>query len=184
MSQHRGILSSPSSPQSLQSSKKRYVILQRSKSRIRYSPLSSLYPFIPTYIYHHHHLPLSPYTHSTHILRTTHMHILIWLYGWTHSSGSMVWLCNKCLQVCISCLPTYEHHISLLVIGWERRHNVTLPYTKNTTYLERREKAYTINALVRIHKYHKWETWEGYTKESLSFIWKSAKLWNNGWSKS
>jgi hypothetical protein len=42
----------------------------------------------------------------------------------------------------------------------ERRHNVTLPYTKNTTYLERREKTYTINALVRIHKYHKWETWE------------------------
>jgi hypothetical protein len=30
-----------------------------------------------------------------------------------------------------------------------------LPYTKNTTYLERREKAYTINVLVRIHKYHK-----------------------------
>jgi hypothetical protein len=75
MSQHRGILSSPSSPESLQSLKKRYVFLQRSKSRIRYSP--SLYPFIPTYIYHHHHLPLSPYTHSTHILRTTHMHILI-----------------------------------------------------------------------------------------------------------
>jgi hypothetical protein len=135
MSQHRGILSSPSSLQSLQSSKKRYVFLQRRKSRIRYLP--SLYPFIPTYIYHHHHLPLSPYTHSTHILRTTHMHILIWLYGRTHSSGSMVWLCNKCLQVCISCLPTYKLHISLLVIGWERRHNVTLSYTKNTTYSER-----------------------------------------------
>jgi hypothetical protein len=37
----------------------------------------------------------------------------------------------------------------------ERRHNVTLPYAKNTTYLERREKAYTINALVKIHKYNK-----------------------------
>jgi hypothetical protein len=75
MSQHRGISSSLGSPQSLQSSKKRYVFLQRSKSRIRYSP--SLYPFILTYIYHYHHLPLSPYTHSTHILRTPHMHILI-----------------------------------------------------------------------------------------------------------
>jgi hypothetical protein len=30
-----------------------------------------------------------------------------------------------------------------------------MPYAKNTTYLERREKAYTINALVRIQKYHK-----------------------------
>jgi hypothetical protein len=29
---------------------------------------------------------------------------------------------------------------------------------KNTTYLERGEKAYTIIVLVRIHKYHKGET--------------------------
>jgi hypothetical protein len=29
----------------------------------------------------------------------------------------------------------------------ERRYNVTMPYTKNTTYLERREKAYTIKCL-------------------------------------
>jgi hypothetical protein len=40
----------------------------------------------------------------------------------------------------------------------ERRYNVTMPYAKNTTYLKRREKAYTINALVRIQKYHKGET--------------------------
>jgi hypothetical protein len=40
----------------------------------------------------------------------------------------------------------------------ERRYNVTMPYAKNTTYFERREKAYTINALVRIQKYHKGET--------------------------
>jgi hypothetical protein len=33
-----------------------------------------------------------------------------------------------------------------------------MPYAKNTIYLERREKAYTINALVRIQKYHKGET--------------------------
>jgi hypothetical protein len=90
------------------------------------------------------------------------MHILIWLYGWTHSSRSMVWLCNKCLQVCISCLPTYELHISLLVVAWERRHNVTLSYAKNIIYLERREKTYTINVLARIHEYHKGETWESY----------------------
>jgi hypothetical protein len=30
-----------------------------------------------------------------------------------------------------------------------------MPNTTNTTYLERREKAYTINASVRIQKYHK-----------------------------
>jgi hypothetical protein len=42
------------------------------------------------------------------------MHILIWLYDWTHFSGSMVWLYNICLQVCMRYLPTYELHISLL----------------------------------------------------------------------
>jgi hypothetical protein len=40
----------------------------------------------------------------------------------------------------------------------ERRHNVTMPNAKNTTYLERRGKAHTINALVRIQKYHRGET--------------------------
>jgi hypothetical protein len=40
----------------------------------------------------------------------------------------------------------------------EKRYNVTMPYAKNTTYFERREKTYTINALVRIQKYHKGET--------------------------
>jgi hypothetical protein len=119
----------------------RSVILQRSKSRIRYSP--SLYPFIPTYIYHHHHLPLSPYTHSTHILRTTHMHILIWLYGWTHCSRSMVWLCNKYLQVCISCLPTYELHISLLVIGWEREDTMLLCLIPKIPHILREERRHT-----------------------------------------
>jgi hypothetical protein len=29
--------------------------------------------------------------------------------------------------------------------------------------------------LVRIQKYHRGETWEGHTQESLSFIWKSCK---------
>jgi hypothetical protein len=39
----------------------------------------------------------------------------------------------------------------------ERRHNVTVPNAKNITYLERRDKAYLINALARIQKYHKGE---------------------------
>jgi hypothetical protein len=38
----------------------------------------------------------------------------------TRSSRSMVWLCNKCLQVCVRCLPTCELHISLLDVGWEK----------------------------------------------------------------
>jgi hypothetical protein len=40
----------------------------------------------------------------------------------------------------------------------ERRYNVTMPNAKNTTYLERRKKAHTINAMVRIQKYHIGET--------------------------
>jgi hypothetical protein len=40
----------------------------------------------------------------------------------------------------------------------EIRHNDTMPNAKNTTYLERGEKAYTIIALIRIHKYYKGET--------------------------
>jgi hypothetical protein len=39
----------------------------------------------------------------------------------------------------------------------ERGH-IIMPNAKNTTYLERREKAYTINAFIRIQKYHKGET--------------------------
>jgi hypothetical protein len=65
ISQHRGILSGPSSPQSLHCSKKRYVFLQRSKSRIRYSPYF-LYTIITTI-----------YISTQPIFRITHMHILI-----------------------------------------------------------------------------------------------------------
>jgi hypothetical protein len=104
------------------------------------------------------------------------MHILIWLYGRTCPSRSMVWLCNKCLQVRIPCLPTYELHISLVEVGWERECIMLLCLMPKIPHiLKRREKAYTINALVRIHKYYKWETWEGHTQESLSFIWKPCK---------
>jgi hypothetical protein len=61
MSQHRGVLSSPSSPQSLQSSKKRYVFLQRSKSRIRCSPsLTSSFLHTSSPVCHYHHIPIQP----------------------------------------------------------------------------------------------------------------------------
>jgi hypothetical protein len=39
----------------------------------------------------------------------------------------------------------------------ERRY-IIKPNAKNTIYLERRGKAYTINALVRMQNYHKEET--------------------------
>jgi hypothetical protein len=143
MSQYREILSSPSSFQKFFKDQERCVFLWSSKSKIRYSSLSSLYPFIFTHIYHHHHLPLSPYIHSNHICRTTHMHILIWLYDWTHSSGSMVWLCNRCLQVCISCLPTYELHISLLEVGWEREGIMLLCLIPQISHILREERRHT-----------------------------------------
>jgi hypothetical protein len=79
----------------------------------KHSPSLFLYPYITTSIpyttYHLYHLPYSLYT------------CISWFGCMTRFSRSMVWLCNKCLQVCIRCLPTYELHISLLEVGWERR---------------------------------------------------------------
>jgi hypothetical protein len=163
-------LSIPSSPQSFFSKfqKERYekflkgAIVELGFHHYHFLPLHNHFHFT----YHSpfiHYIPYIPYTCT------------FWFDCMTCSSGSMVWLCNKCLQVCVRCLPTYELHISLLDVGWERRHNVTVPNAKNITHLERRDKAYLINALVRIQKYHKGEIWEGHTKESLSFIWKSCK---------
>jgi hypothetical protein len=42
--------------------------------------------------------------------------------------------------------------------------------TKILHILREERRQSTIVALVRIHKYHIWETWEGHTKKSLSFI--------------
>jgi hypothetical protein len=152
MSQHREIFSNPSSQQSSSKFKRGIKFLQGAKVELHVHHYSStpLFP-LTSYILHHFH-----YISTQPIFRITHVHILIWLYGQTCPSGSMFWLCNKCSQVWIPCLPTYELHISLLEV-------------------ERREKAHTINALVRIQKYHRGETWEGHTRESLSFIWKSCK---------
>jgi hypothetical protein len=55
-------------------------------------------------------------------------------------SGSIVWLCNKYLQVCIHCLPTYELHISLLEVGWEREGSVTMPKIPKIPHVLRGEK--------------------------------------------
>jgi hypothetical protein len=88
---------------------------------------------------------------------------------------SIIWLYNICPQVCMSCLPTYELHISHLDLRWERERAPDYAYNKNTTNFERRKKADIMSAFERIHKYHIWETWESHTQESLSFIWKSYK---------
>jgi hypothetical protein len=132
------------------------VFLQGAKVELGFHHCHHISPFVTTstYLYIHHiHTPtIFHHTSTTYIGPHT---CTSWFDHMTHFSGSMVWLYNICLQVCMNCLPTYELHISLLVIGWERRHNATMPNAKNTTYLEWREKAYIINALVRIHKYHK-----------------------------
>ena len=108
----------------------RYISPQKSKSRIRLSPLLS---------------PSSPYT-----IHLPHMHILIWLM--ICFFGSMVWLCNKCLINMYTLSPTYEAPDikSLIRVGWERRQCHYALYHK---YYILWEKAYTITALVRIQKY-------------------------------
>jgi hypothetical protein len=75
------------------------------------------------------------------------------------------------LQVCMHCLPAYKIHINLLVIGWEREGIILFCLSPKILHILREERRQsTIVALVRIHEYHIWETWEGHTKESLSFI--------------
>jgi len=57
----------------------------------------------------------------------------------------------------MSYLLTYELHISLIVTGLEREGTMLLCFIPKIPD-ERREKAYNINALVKIYKYHKCET--------------------------
>jgi hypothetical protein len=138
----------------------------------KYSPSLFFYP----YIYHLlsiHHLPYSIYT------------CISWFDRMTRFSRSMVWLCNKCLQVCIRCLPTYELHISLLEVGWEREGSATIPNTINTTYLERREKTYTIKCLGEDPEIPQRRELKGSYKGISEFYFENlTKLWNNSWSKS
>jgi hypothetical protein len=144
--------------------KREVYVSSRRKSRIRLSPLPSYIPF-RNHFYLFIHTPYSyphyilPYIH--HIHRSTHMHILIWLYD------PFLWICGLTLQYMFASMYELSPHLWALhkPISYrvrERRHNATMSNAKNTTYLERREKAYTINALVRIQKYHKEETWEGH----------------------
>jgi hypothetical protein len=112
------------------------------------------------------------------------MHILIWLYGWTHSSGSIVWLCNKCLQVCISCLPTYELNISLLVVGWEREGTMLLCLIPKIPYILREERRHTPLMPWQGSMNTTKETLERVIQRNLWVLFENLqKLRNKGWSK-
>ena len=76
------------SPQKVSKEQERYISPQKSKSRIRLSPLFS---------------PLSPFIRHT---------CTSWFDLLTCSSGSMVWLFNKCFVSMYSLSPTYELQIS------------------------------------------------------------------------
>jgi hypothetical protein len=54
-----------------------------------------------------------------------------------------VWLCNKCLQVWIPCLPTYELHISQLEVGWEREGIMLLCLMPQIPHILREERRHT-----------------------------------------
>jgi hypothetical protein len=140
----------------------RYVF-SRSKSRIRFPPC-----FHPLHIYIFH-------THA-------YLDLIVWLISLDPLFDFTIYA----LQVCMHYLPTYKLHISLLVIGWEREGIMLFCLSPKILHILREERRQsTIVALVRIHKYHIWETWEGHTKESLSFIlkilqWLIYFVWLNG----
>jgi hypothetical protein len=110
-------------------------MFSRSKSRIMF-PIK-----LPPCFHQFHYvsIPLPPYIHSIYIGPHT---CTSWFDCMPYFSGSMVWLCN----ICWSSMYRLSLHLwtpyKPIDIGWEeRRHNVILPYAKNTTYFERREKA-------------------------------------------
>jgi hypothetical protein len=117
------------------------MFLQGKKSRIRLSPLPSYIPF-------HNHFYLfihPPYSYPTIFHHTSTTYIgphtcTSWFDCMTHFSGSVVWLYNICLQVCMSCLPTYELYISLLVIGWEREGTMLLCLMPKIPHILREER--------------------------------------------
>jgi len=73
--------------------------------------------------YHHHHTSI-PHLFAIHYIPLHYIpHTCTsWFDCMTWFFGSIVWIYNICSQVCMSCLPTYELHISHLVIRWERGH--------------------------------------------------------------
>ena len=100
--------------------------------------------------HHHHHTPFTRHTCTS------------WFDLLTCSSGSMVWLCNKCLVSMYYLLPPISSRFQNLIrVGWEGRQYHYASYQK---YHILREKAYTITALERIQRYHRREIWESHTR--------------------
>jgi hypothetical protein len=104
----------------------------------------------------------------------------------TRFSRSMVSLYDICcLSMYMLFLSTYELHISLLVVGWEREGTmIILPWSKNTTYFERREKAKHHCCLGEDPEIPHIERLERSYKVNSEFYFENiAKLSNKGWSK-
>jgi hypothetical protein len=88
------------------------------------------------------------------------------------------------LQVCMSCLPTYELHISLLVVGWEREGTMLLCLMPKIPHILREERRHT--------PLMPWQGSMNTTEERLERViqrnlWvlleNLQKLQNKGWSK-
>jgi hypothetical protein len=124
--------------------KERYVFLQGAKVELGFHHCHHISPFVTTstYLYIHHiHTPtIFHHTSTTYIGPHT---CTSWFDCMTRFSGSVVWLYNICLQVCMSCLPIYELHISLLVIGWEREGTMLLCLMPKIPHILSEEKRHT-----------------------------------------
>jgi hypothetical protein len=91
----------------------------------------------------HHHHPFTPYNHFYsiyHLPFTTIYYIpqdtcISWFDFMTRSFGSIVLI----MQYMFHYLPTYELHISLLEVGWEREGIMLLCYQKYHIFWEERK---------------------------------------------
>jgi hypothetical protein len=104
--QNKERFSSPSSSQNLQVSKGGIWNFSKEISihhRHSFTPYNHFYSILYLSIYHH--LPYSLYT------------CISWFDFMTRFFGSIVLI----MQYMFCCLPTYELHISLLEVGWERK---------------------------------------------------------------
>jgi hypothetical protein len=126
---------------------------------------------------HHHHpfTPLKPlllYSLFIHLppptIQPIHMHILIWLYDlflWIHSFDYAIYVS----------LPTYELHISLLEVGWEREGIMLLCYQKYHIFWEERKDIHH-NCLGEDPEIPQRRDLEGsYIGISEFYFWKSCK---------
>ena len=130
------------------------------------------------FVKEHCRIRLSPLLPSTNILYhfVCNHTCTSWFDCMTSPSWSMVGLGNICIasmsELFLSHLWTPHNFTSYRVR--ERRHNVTLPYVKKYQ-IRGRQKAKHNCCLGKDPQIPQMRDWEGHTKESLSFIWKSYK---------